>query len=84
MLDVTDTPANPQPVVHHPAGAVSAIRAARRWPVFEASKRTNFWINTLLTIVALAASYGAALAGRTCRTHFRRMSPAGGGLLSGH
>ncbi len=58
---VTDTPANPQPVVHHPAGAVSAIRAARQWPVFEPSKRTNFWINTLLTIVAVAASYGAAL-----------------------
>jgi len=58
---VTDTPANPLPVVHHPVGAVSAIRAARRWPVFEPSKRANFWINTLLTIVALAASYGAAL-----------------------
>jgi Protein of unknown function (DUF2637) len=61
MLDVTDTPANPQPVVHHPVGAVSAIRTARQWPVFAANKRTNFWINTLLTIVALAASYGAAL-----------------------
>lgn len=58
---MTDTPANPQPVVHHPAGAVSAIRSARQWPVFEPSKRANFWINTLLTVVALAASYGAAL-----------------------
>jgi hypothetical protein len=58
---VNETPANPQPVVPHPAGAVSAIRAARQWPVFQPNKRANFWINSLLTIVALAASYGAAL-----------------------
>jgi Protein of unknown function (DUF2637) len=59
---VTETPGRrsernaPQPV-----GAVSAIRAARQWPVFKPDKRSNFWINTLLTIVAIAASYGAAL-----------------------
>ncbi|MBB5872834.1 hypothetical protein F4553_006268 [Allocatelliglobosispora scoriae] len=44
-----------------PTGAVNAIRSARRWPAFEANRRTTFWINALLTIVALAASYGAAL-----------------------
>lgn len=44
-----------------PTGAVNAIRAARTWPAFEANRRTTFWINALLTIVAVAASYGAAL-----------------------
>lgn len=66
---MTETPVDPRrPAappdsvsVHHPAGAVSAIRAARQWPVFEPNKRSNFWINTLLTVVAIAASYGAAL-----------------------
>jgi hypothetical protein len=67
MQHVTDVPTHPRPqapaehTAHHPGGGVSAIRAARQWPVFQQNKRTNFWINTLLTIVALAASYGAAL-----------------------
>ncbi|NUT37903.1 MAG: DUF2637 domain-containing protein [Hamadaea sp.] len=65
---MTETPVDPRrptapqtASVHHPAGAVSAIRAARQWPVFVPDKRSNFWINTLLTVVAIAASYGAAL-----------------------
>jgi hypothetical protein len=62
MHRVTETLAHPRPEEeHHPTAAVSAIRAARKWPVFQPSKRANFWINALLTIVALAASYGAAL-----------------------
>ena len=60
---MTETPVDHHPATpaHHPVGAVSAIRAARQWPVFEPNKRSNFWINTLLTVVAIAASYGAAL-----------------------
>ena len=40
---------------------VDIIRAARRWPAFEQSTASKFWINALLTVVAVAASYGAAL-----------------------
>ncbi|NUR69755.1 MAG: DUF2637 domain-containing protein [Hamadaea sp.] len=59
---MTETPDRyPDGNAPQPAGAVSAIRAARQWPVFKPDKRSNFWINTLLTIVAIAASYGAAL-----------------------
>lgn len=43
------------------AGRVSAIRTARSWPVFEHTAKSKFWINALLTIVAVAASYGAAI-----------------------
>jgi hypothetical protein len=50
-----------RPTVTVPAGAVSAIRTARSWPVFAPNARTQFWINTLLTVVAIAASYGAAI-----------------------
>jgi len=44
-----------------PTGAVNAIRTARAWPAFAPSRRSTFWINALLTIVAVAASYGAAI-----------------------
>jgi hypothetical protein len=63
MHPVTETPVDrrPEQTAPHLTGAVSAIRAARQWPVFEPNKRSTFWINTLLTVVAIAASYGAAL-----------------------